>query len=51
MGECVRSLAGVTGLHGVLCIGSKEACSKLEIWYMHGVLHKGIGKSLLEPLS
>ena len=29
-GECVRSLADVTGQHGVLCAGLKEACSKLD---------------------
>ena len=50
-GECVRSLADVTGLHGVLCAGLKDACSKLDTWCMHGVLHKGVGTSLLEPLS
>ena len=50
-GECVRSLADVTGLHGVLCVGLKDACSKLDTWCMHGILHKGVGTSLLEPLS
>ena len=50
-GECVRSLADVTGLHGVLCAGLKDACSKLDTWCMHGILHKGVGTSLLEPLS
>ena len=29
-GECVRSLAGVSSQHGVLCAGLKEACSKLD---------------------
>ena len=48
-GECVR--LQVTGLHGVLCTGLKEACSKLDTWCMHGVLHKGVGTSSLEPLS
>ena len=51
VGECVRSLADVTGLHGVLCAGLKDACSMLDTWYMCGILHKGVGKSLLEPLS
>ena len=50
-GECVRSLADVTGLHGVLCAGLKEACSKLDTWCMCSILHKGVGMSLLEPLS
>ena len=50
-GECVRSLADVTGLQGVLCTGSKGACSMLDTWCMHGILHKGVGKSSLEPLS
>ena len=48
-GECVR--LQVTGLHGVLCMGLKEACSKLDTWCMHGILHKGVGTSSLEPLS
>ena len=47
-GECVR--LQVTGLHGVLCMGLKEACSKLDTWCMHGILHKGVGTSSLEPL-
>ena len=50
-GECVRSLVDVTGLHGVLCAGLKEACSKLDTWCMHSVLHKGVGTSSLELLS
>ena len=48
---CVRLLPDVTGLHGVLCAGSKDACSMLDTWCMHGILCKGVGKSLLEPLS
>ena len=35
-GECVG--LQVTGLHGVLCMGLKEACSKLNTWCMHGIL-------------
>ena len=50
-GECVRSLADVSGRHGVLCAGLKEACSKLDTWCMHGVFYVGVGTSLLEPLS
>ena len=50
-GECVRSLVDVTGLHEVLCAGLKDACSKLDTWCMHGILHKGVGPSSLEPLS
>ena len=50
-GECVRSLADVSGLHGVLCAGLKEACSKLDTWCMRGVLCNGVGMSSLEPLS
>ena len=49
-GECVRLQVDVTGLNGVLCMGLKEACSKLDTLCMHGVLHKGVGTSLLEPL-
>ena len=48
-GECVR--LQVTGLHGVLCTGLKEACSKLYTWCMCGILCKGVGTSSLEPLS
>ena len=48
-GECVRLL--VTGLHGVLCTGLKEVCSKLDTWCMCGILCKGVGTSSLEPLS
>ena len=48
-GECVG--LQVTGLHGVLCMGLKEACSKPDMWCMCGILHKGVGTSLLEPLS
>ena len=48
-GDCVR--LQVTGLHRVLCTGLKEACSKLDTWCMHGVLHEGVGTSSLEPLS
>ena len=51
VGECVRSSVDVAGLHGVLCAGLKEACSKLETWCMHCILHKGVGTSSLEPLS
>ena len=47
-GECVR--LQVTGLHGVLCTGLKEVCSKLDTWCMRGVLHKGVGTCLLESL-
>ena len=50
-GECVRSSVDVAGLHGVLCVGWKEACSKLETWCIRCVLHKGVGMSSLEPLS
>ena len=46
-GECVRSLVDVTGLHRVLCAGLKDACSRLDIWCMHGVLHKGVGTSFI----
>ena len=48
-GECVG--LQVTGLRGVLCMGLKEACSKLDTWCMCGILCKGVGTSLLEPLS
>ena len=48
-GECVG--LQVTGLHGVLCMGLKEASSRLGTWCMCGMLHKGVGTSLLEPLS
>ena len=48
-GECVG--LQVTGLHGVLCMRLKEACSKLDMWCMCGVLCKGGGTSSLEPLS
>ena len=47
-GECVR--LQVTGLCGVLCMGLKEVCSKLDTWCMHGILHKGVGPLSLEPL-
>ena len=47
-GECVG--LQVTGLHGVLCAGLKEACSKLDMWCMRGVVHKGVDTSSLEPL-
>ena len=50
-GECVRSLADVTGLRGVLCAGLKDACFMLVTWCMCGILHKGVGKSSLGPLS
>ena len=43
-GECVG--VQVTGLHGVLCMGLKEACSKLDTWCMCGILCKGVGTSL-----
>ena len=33
-----------------MCAGSKDACSMLETWCMHGVFHKGVGKSVLEAL-
>ena len=34
-----------------MCTGLKDACSMLETWCMHGVFHKGVGKSaVLEPL-
>ena len=49
VGECVR--LQVTGLHGVLCMGLKEACSQLDTWCMCGILCKGVGTSSLEPLS
>ena len=48
-GECVG--LQVTDLCGVLCIGLKEACSKLDTWCMHGILCKGVGISSLEQLS
>ena len=54
---CHTALAGecmglqVTGLCGVLCMGLKEACSKLDMWCMCGILRKGVGTSSLEPLS
>ena len=48
-GECVG--LQVIGLHGVLCMGLKEACSKLDMWCMCGILSKGVGTSSLEPLS
>ena len=51
VGECVRLQVDVAGLHRVLCTGLKEACSKLDTWCMHGILCKGVGTSLLEPLS
>ena len=47
-GECVG--LQVTGLHGVLCVGMKGACSKLDTWCMRGVLRKGVSTSSLEPL-
>ena len=47
-GECVG--LQVTGLCGVLCMQLKEACSKLDMWCMCGILHKGVGTSSLEPL-
>ena len=49
-GECLRLQVDVAGLHGVLCTRLKEACSKLDTWCMHGILHKGVGTSSLEPL-
>ena len=51
VGVYVGSLADVTGQWGVLCAGLKDACSMLDTWCMHGILHKGVGKSSLEPLS
>ena len=48
-GECVG--LQVTGLCGVLCMGLKEACSKLDMWCMCGILHKGVSTSSLELLS
>ena len=47
-GECVG--VPVTGLCGVLCAGVKDACSKLHMYCMHGVVRKGVGTSSLEPL-
>ena len=48
-GECVG--VQVTGLHGVLCAGLKDACSKLDMWCMRGIVRKGVGTSSFEPLS
>ena len=42
----------VAGWQGVVCAGSKDACSMLGTWCMHGVFCKSVGKSaVLEPLS
>ena len=41
----------VAGRQGVVYARSKDACSMLEMWCMCGVFHKGVGKSVLEPLS
>ena len=41
----------LAGQCGVMWAGSKDACSMLETWCMHGVFCKGVGKSVLEPLS
>ena len=42
----------VAGQQGVVCAGSKDTCSMLETWCIHGVFHKGVGKSaVLELLS
>ena len=41
----------LAGLQGVVYAWSKDACSMLEMWCMHGVFRKGVGKSVLEPLS
>ena len=44
--------SAVAGQQGVVCARSKDACSMLETWCMHGVFCKGVGKSaVLEPLS
>ena len=44
------SVCGV--LQGVVRTGLNEACSMLEAWWMWGVLHNGVGKSMVsEPLS
>ena len=41
----------VAGQQGVMHARSKDACSMLEMWCMHGVFCKGVGKSaVLEPL-
>ena len=48
-GECVG--LQVTGVHGVLCAGLKDACSKLDTWCMHGIVCKGVGTSSFESLS
>ena len=41
----------LAGWQGVMCAGSKDACSMLEMWCMCGIFHKGVGKSaVLEPL-
>ena len=52
-GICGEPQCGVVaGQQGVVYAGSKDACSLLEMWCMHGVFHKGVGKSaVLEPLS
>ena len=49
---CVRLLDVVTGLHGVVCVGSKDACSKPRTWSMRGVFPNGVGRSVeSDPLS
>ena len=41
----------VVVLQGVVCAGSKDACSVLDMCCMQGVFHKGVGRSaVLEPL-
>ena len=42
----------VAVLQGVVCAGSKDVCSMLDMWCMQGVFCKGVGRSaVLEPLS
>ena len=52
-GVCGEPQCGVVaGQQGVVCAGSKDACSMLETWCIYGVFCKGVGKSaVLEPLS
>ena len=47
----MRLLEVGTDLHGVECVGSKDACSILDTWCTHVVFQKGVSKSSLEPLS
>ena len=52
VGVCVRLLDVGTGLCGVVCVGSKDACSKLGTWSIRGIFLKGVGRSVeSDPLS